>query len=131
MPGPIVNVESPMPANARERAVRASRKLLTDAQLTTFFRAIRAEFGTPDVAFRILAVQLINEALDQGNDLDHIFFTGKKFGYQLSVKELSENAFEVTFGCQVGGTAGDGGRWKVVFDRDTVLSAEIQDLWIN
>lgn len=95
--------------NRREQAIQVSRRLITDDQLIKFLRAVR----TDD---QVLAVKMINKSLDRGQSLDEIFYTGDDYGFLLSVERLRGAAFNISFGCQAGPLAGDGGDWEVVFD---------------
>ena len=81
--------------NSRERQVRAARRLISDAQLIAFLRAVR---GSGD----LFAVELINEDLDNGESLDEIFYTRNEYGYLLSVRKLPALGLLISFGCQAG-----------------------------
>lgn len=109
--------------NTREKRVRAARWLISDERLTAFFRAIR-ENGD------VIAVKLINEHLDKGEQLDDIFYTGEGYGYSISVKKISQSSFVITFGCVAGHDAGDGGNWQVSFAGDRVHSVHGGISWI-
>lgn len=109
--------------NERECRVCAARMKISDERLIAFFRAIRGKT-------RVLAIKLINDHLDEGKRLDEIFYTGKDYGFHLSVKQRSESRYEISFGCIAGPLAGDGGSWEVLFDGDTVRSVNNTDFWI-
>ena len=120
----------PRPANGREwQAVRAW-KLLGRRRVVAFLRAaLPAEEsgrGGP------LAVELINGDLDEGRGLEEIFLTGEDLGFRLGAKEAGEDEFEISFGCQAGPTAGDGGRWRVLFDESgRVVECEQVGYWLS
>ena len=113
-----------MNTSTREQDVAAARHLLTDERLLTFLRSVR-DSG------HVFAVKLINADLDEGQDLDSIFYTGEEYGFSLSVKQISEAEFQISFGCQAGPAAGDGGRWLVSFDGDAVRSVALKLRWIS
>lgn len=94
-----------------EKRGAAARKCLGDKRLKEFLRACR---DTTDV----LACEFINEELDQGETLESIFSTQDDRGYELAVRKLGEDEFEISFGCVVLPLTGDGGRWIVRFDSD-------------
>ena len=79
--------------NPRERQVRAARRLIPDAQLIAFLRAVR---GSTD----LFAVKLVNEDLDGGKSLDEIFYTRMEYGYSLSAYKVAASGFFVSFGCE-------------------------------
>jgi len=106
-----------------ERFVRSVRRI-GPARIVSFLRAVRGTGCT--------AVQLINEELDDGKTLESVFVTGDQFGYSLSVKRLDEGAFLISFGCQAGPLAGDGGEWEVRFDENgAVMSTEPGTFWVS
>ena len=110
--------------SVREKAVRKARSRISDKQLTEFFRSIRNG--------GVLAARLINDQLDQGKSLDEIFYTGDGYGYSLDVKRLSGSRFAISFGCQAGPTAGDGGGWDVEFDEHgQVVAVDGGVLWVS
>jgi hypothetical protein len=101
-----------------EERIRKARQLLSDEQLTAFFRAIRGDT-------KVLAVKFINEKLDNSVSLDKIFYTGEIFGYTLSVRKLAGEArFKISFG-YAAFDAGDGGEWKVKFNGNQVVLAKL------
>ena len=112
------------PLNSREQGVRTARELISDDRLTAFFRAIR---GGDD----ILAVKLINEHLDRGERMDALFYTSDEYGYLLSVVQKSDSILDISFGCQAGPLAGDGGNWQVSFRGNVVLSVNGGTSWIS
>ncbi len=80
----------------------------------------------------ILAVKLINDALDRGESLDTVLLEGDRHGYWLEVHELEPRRFEVKFGCQPGPMAGDGGTWIVTFDRSrAVIECQGTEMWMS
>src|SRR5687768_16640557 len=104
-----------MVAIAREREARSALNVLGPMAVTNFLRAA-------NVSTAPLAVRLANRDLDEGRSLEALLFTGEKFGYQLSVKPIAAQRFEIAFGCIAGPTEGDGGEWVVAFDEhDRVL----------
>lgn len=104
--------------SAREITIRQSRRLITDKQLTAFFRALRAEYG-------VIAINIINKHLDKGDALDSIFYTGGDDGFKLIVESEAYCCFDISFGCQAGALAGDSGSWTVAFDDvDRIVSIE-------
>jgi len=105
-----------MPANSREKSVRAARKKISDERLIAFLRAAREE------SQGVLAVELACDNLDKGKSLDELFYDGDVYGYSLWVQSRGEDTYKIAFSCQAGPTAGDGGEWEVVFDGDTVAS---------
>jgi hypothetical protein len=110
--------------NPRERQVRAARRLISDAQLIAFLRAVR---GSGD----LFAVKLINEDLDNGESLDEIFYTRNEYGYLLSVRKLPALGLLISFGCQAGPTEGDGGEWQVSFVGDSAHLVKAETFWIS
>ena len=109
--------------NSREKRIRIARIIISDERLLAFLRAIRGKTC-------LLAVKLINEDLDKGNQLDDIFYTGEEYGFTLDVKQKSESSFKIAFGCIPGPNVGDGGEWKVCFDGNKVISVKNIELWI-
>lgn len=105
-----------MPTNSREKSVRNARKKISDARVIAFLRAAR------EVSQGVLAVQLACENLDKGKSLDEVFYDGDEYGYSLRVHSWDGDKYNVEFSCQAGPTAGDGGKWEVVFDGDAVTS---------
>jgi hypothetical protein len=110
--------------NPRERQVRAARRLVPDAQLIAFLRAVR---GSTD----LFAVKLVNGDLDSGKSLDEIFYTRMEYGYSLSVYMVAVSGFLVSFGCELGSTEEDGGEWQVSFVGDSVNSVQAESFWIS
>jgi hypothetical protein len=110
--------------NTRERQVRAARQLISDAQLIAFLRSVRRNSS-------LLAVELINEDLDNGESLDEIFYTRNEYDYLLSVRKLPAFGLLISFGCQAGPTEGDGGEWQVSFVGDLVNSVKAESFWIS
>lgn len=99
--------------NQREARIEAAREQISDERLRAFFRAVR---DAPDV----VAVQIVNDLLDQGHPLDDMFYTGEDYGLELLVDRVSESQYMIAFGCTAGPDAGDGGEWNVVYDGDAV-----------
>jgi hypothetical protein len=89
----------------REKEVADARRRLGDQRLLAFLRACR---DCDD----ILACKLVNDEMDEGKSLDESFYTGSEYGYGLAVKECEDDTFDISFGCQVAPTAGDGGRCR-------------------
>jgi hypothetical protein len=102
-------------ANSRERAVTQALRLLGRERFVSFVRAIRQGADC-------LAVQLVNEELDDGGGVDGLFFTGDEFGYHLAVTRVATLEFRIEFGCMAGHLAGDGGEWDVLFDAEGSVS---------
>ena len=102
--------------NSREKQISWARKSLSDEQLVAFFKAAQGN--------DVLAMELINRHVKEGSSLDDIFYTGGEYGYSLSVRKLSGSRLKISFGCQAGPLAGDGGDWKVKFDGDKILLIE-------
>ena len=113
--------------NTREQQIKKSRRLMCDQRAVAFFRAVRATGS----AENCLAVTLINEELDKDVDLDTIFYTREPYGYSLEVSEEGPDLFHISFGCQAGPEAGDGGSWSVKFDGDKVVSIASDTFWIS
>ena len=101
----------------RERNVRRARTSISDRRLIAFFRAAKSA-GSP------LAVEMINDYLDEGKSLDEIFYGGIDFhfgdecGFRLAVESTGPSAFCIFFSCLAGPLAGDGASWDVVFGPD-------------
>lgn len=110
--------------NTREQEVRLSRRLLSDKRLQAFLRAAQVHTA-------VHAVHLINRAIDDGQTLDSIFYTGDAFGFSLNVSQISLDKVTIEFGCQVAPEAGDGGSWVVTFEGDTVVSLASDSEWIS
>lgn len=120
-----------------ERGIAAARALLGDARIVTFLRAVYVReqeqvSGKPTTALRIAV-----RDLQKGTDLNELFvpwdMPGEKFklGFKLRAKQLPDGRYEIEFGCNAGGNAGDGGAWLVAFgEGDQVLSIESLGWWI-
>lgn len=104
--------------------LRAARRVITDARLVAFLRAVRDEPA-------VFAVQLINEDLDRARNLDAIFGDSEEpYGYGLEVRRRGDD-YEIDFGCQAGPMAGDGGTWLIAFAGETVATATCVSRWIS
>lgn len=99
---------------SREEDIRQARKQISDTKLLAFIRSVRNS--------NTHATRLLNEQLDNGASLDHIFYTGQKEGYCLSIRQTSPMAYSISLGCVAGPCAGDGGDWDVVFDESGAVS---------
>ncbi len=109
----------------REKAAVRALKFLGRDRFTNFIREIRQDQ-------ECFAVRLINEKLDAGRDLDSIFLTGDRYGFQLTAKDLEGNCFEIEFGCLAGPLAGDGGKWEAHFDTNgSTISVVNTGRWIS
>lgn len=93
----------------------AAHKLLSDEQLVAFFRAAGRAPQPP------IAVKLINEHLDRGENLNYIFMMyggprtpNRPVVMDLKVKRLGPNSYIVRFGL-AGARSDDGGEWRVTF----------------
>jgi len=119
--------------NGREREIYKSRKQISDERLISFFRALQNSNPEPSPFGRghVLAVMLINKALDEGWLLDKIFYTGNRYGYSLSVSQITDNTFNISFGCQVDPLAGDGGGWQASFSGNQINSISDGFQWIS
>ena len=104
--------------------VRKARRVISDERLIAFLRAARGDDS-------VLAITVVNKQLDEGASLDEIFFTGEREGYQLSAARMAESTFEISFGCQAGPLAGDGGEWRVVFVGDAVQAFLGGTYWMS
>lgn len=110
--------------NHRESRIAAARAQISDERLTAFFRAVR---DAPDV----VAVQIVNDLLDQGHALDKMFYTGEDYGLELLVDRVSGSQYVIAFGCTAGPDAGDGGEWNVVYAGDTVEQVHGGLSWVS
>jgi len=104
-----------MNMNKRKWQIRAARRLLSEPRLIAFLRKVYQQQED-----EVLAVELINNELDTEKNLDDILYSRDDYGYLLSVKQISESEFQITFGCQPGRDVGDCGEWVVSFDGNTV-----------
>lgn len=95
---------------ARATSTHRALKRLGTARVTAFLRAVRRDAG-------VHAVELINEELDRGRELEAALVEGGEDGYHLAVTRLAPDRFRVEFGCVPGPGLGDGGAWEVRFDR--------------
>jgi hypothetical protein len=99
----------------------AARKLLSDDQLVAFFRAAGREAHPP------IAVKLINEHLDRGENLNYIFMmyggprsASRPVVMHLKVSELKAPTYMVRFGL-AGHRSDDGGEWRVTYTEQGAL----------
>mgnify|MGYP001557520860 CR=1 FL=1 len=110
----------------RHTTIRTAMKRLGPGGAEAFLRAALVDSAG------ILALQLVNDALDRGEPLDTVLLEGDRHGYWLEAHELEPRRFEVKFGCQPGPMAGDGGKWIVEFDRSgAVVGCHGTDMWIS
>ncbi len=108
----------------REKEAKRSLKRIDPDRLVAFLRSMR---HTNDPA----CLELANRALDEGQTIESLFFTGQKYGFHLSVEPRTPLQFRVALSCVAGPTLGDGGTWDVVFNEDgTVQSSTLTDLVI-
>ena len=114
------------------RQLTAARKLLSDAQLIAFLRAVEADgkIVAPRIVLKPLRGALI--------DLDAIFKTldpplsGEMgLSVELKVKRLGPLTFQIKFGMH-GGGVGDGGEWRVRYNAQGEVE-ELEDglMWIH
>lgn len=119
--------ENKMSTNNRERAVRRGRKILSDERLDSFF----AMLSEDEPSRCVLAVKLLREERAEGASYDEIFYTGDSHGYHLQVKKIEGERYEIDFGCQVTGTAGDGGVWEVLLKEEGIESIELKSMMLS
>jgi len=110
---------------SREESAWHALEILEREDFVAFLRAIRGTSGC-------IAVRLANEALDAGQTVDQLFFTGEEYGFLLDVSKGTQyelargqepflreiETLEIKFGCLAGGLAGDGGQWVVAVTPD-------------
>lgn len=102
----------------------AARKLLSDAQLLTFFRAAAEDDDTP-------ATRIIQTDLARGVDLD-TFFDHFSQDHRLSnilwidlkVKPLAARTFNIVFGFH----GGEGAQWRVVYHPNGSLRRIVREV---
>jgi hypothetical protein len=93
-------------------------------RLLVFLQALRSQSGS-------LAVQLVNEELDKGANLEELL-SHAKHGYQLDVRVLASRLFLIRFGCSPGPMVGDGGEWRVEFDdKGAVIACDCLSEWVS
>ncbi|MGB4703914.1 MAG: hypothetical protein WBI18_02390 [Candidatus Saccharicenans sp.] len=111
--------------------ITRARRLLGDQRLLNFLRFVNEKSSTGKFTKDVLAVKLINEALDRGESLEAIF----EKDYVLKVFKYGELHYRIEFGCAINRalhTVGDGATWEVRFNPDgTVASAEMTAYWIS
>jgi hypothetical protein len=103
------------------------RELIGDHRLKAFFQAACKTVYPPR------AIKSVCECLDQDQDLDSIFkdFEHRPENIELSVIDLGNRVFEITFGFR-GSHLGDGGTWKVEFNKEgEVIDLEQPGFWIE
>ena len=104
-------------------------------------RAVKFQASTPfpasmtcDTFSKPIACRIINEALDNGDDLDKIFYTGEESGFELTAYHVGENRFAIEFGylCPPEMMAGDGGEWDITFrENRTIVKMDGGSSWIS
>jgi hypothetical protein len=109
---------------ARQRGVERALKTLGAGRFMTFIRAVRPLDDT-------LAVKLMAEALDEGQSLERLFYTGEQLGFTLDVTRLAGETFRIEFGCVAGPLAGDGSEWIVTFDEWNITGLEPGAFWMS
>lgn len=125
------NSGTPARATQREISIYESRKKISDRRLITFFRSISTKIDIGNQR-NIIAVSSVNKNLDSGLMLNEMFYTKNEYGYSLLISKQSDYLFEIEFGCCVGPTAGDGGKWSVAFnEEDGVESLSGGMTWIS
>jgi hypothetical protein len=111
--------------NSRERIAARGLALLGIEPFVQFLRAVRDEDNC-------LATQLANTALDEGESVEEMFFTGERLGFELRVEQVGKRRLRVEFGCVAGPDAGDGGAWSVeVDDAGRLVGATVESIWIS
>lgn len=102
-----------MGAHPHGRQAMAAVERLGRERVVAFLRAVR---GTTDC----LAVELANEALDEGTSLHDLFKWDRVngTGYHLSTRRMDPGRVWIRFGCIAGPMAADGGTWTVTFNAD-------------
>jgi hypothetical protein len=111
---------------SRKEAIHEARNMITDNQLTEFFRIVGKEEKKP------FAITLINEAFDKGMSLNSFFNSRRSNGFYLSARREEASVVNISFGCNAGPCAGDGGEWTVAFDdRGNITSATLVSSWIS
>ncbi len=79
-----------------------------------------------------MACKLINKEFDDGETLDATLGKPGEYGYTLEVEDQGEGRWRISFGCQAGPLAGDGGEWEVKFDGDGEVTEGWQpSMWIS
>lgn len=110
--------------NKKEKRIYRARKKLGDDLLADFFRVMGEN---PD----ILAIKLMNDALDEDRSFDEIFYNGDIYGFFLSAKDIDEQTIELEFGFQAGPLAGDGNTYHLVFAEDDYYDIYPGSAWIS
>ena len=99
---------------------------LSHARLQAFFRTACA------TAYPPRAVHLVCEMLDRDVPFDLIFPAGRaaESGLMLSVRQMEDGRYEITFGSR-GRYPGDGGVWLAEFEGDHIVSLEQPGFWLE
>ena len=107
----------------KTQRARRSLRLLGEHRFLNFIRAVRGD--------NCFAVELINNALDEGSDVFSELCGGDQSGFFLVVTGRAPT-FLIEFGCSPGPLVGDGGEWTVEFnDDDTVRSIQSGSQWTS
>jgi len=118
--------------NQRQREIQRSLALLGNERLTTFICALAVRESRP------LAVHLLKDALDQGENLEAALLGAIKLpvdrndeGFLLEVTQRSDNSYRIALGYIAGHLAGDGGEWQAVFDAEgRVVTVVEEQRWL-
>lgn len=119
------------------RQLDKAREVLSDECLLALIRALDGRKKKKSTAFAggVIATDIVNSRLDQGERLDEIFDrTGShhdKPGCHLSVRALGAEEYEISISCVADVKAGDGGTWRVSFEGISVASAELTSQCIS
>jgi hypothetical protein len=109
----------------REESASTALDMLGADRFTSFIQAVRGSSNC-------LAVELMDRQLSENADVEAAFFTGDRYGFQLSVTRTAPGTFLISFGCQAGGLEGDGGEWAVQFNEDgSVAQVSQAGRWIS
>ena len=142
----------------RRQAIREALDLLTEERFISFLRTVQRDnsctavrainceldrgssldeiffrdrnSGIPptrqvDLARSILEGRAVNES-------DYYYEDMNEYGYMLAVKKLDPQKYSVSFGCQAGPTAGDGGEWQVTYGEGSqVLAVSGGRTWVS
>jgi len=112
--------------DVRRREKRRALARLGANCAIAFFRAARAELGGPK------AIEMVNEALDEGQSLEQVLLSDDGAEYSFAVRGRGRK-FRIIFGWSDGrGLIGDGGQWDVEFDqRGQIATIQPDSVWIS
>ncbi|CUS04334.2 protein of unknown function [Candidatus Promineifilum breve] len=119
--------------NKRQLQIQRSLGALGIERLTNFINA------EPVRESDVLAVRLLRDALDRGEDLEAELLGSTELsdflddsGYTFKVTRRSANRFRIALGYQAGPLAGDGGEWEVTFDDEgRVVNVDGEIRWLS